>query len=67
MGFPGNNWTACSVHRFFHPAIPKFPKIKTKELLKHQSQLTIFCFFPGQSRCSNFLLRVVVGVAIVLQ
>jgi len=45
MGFPGNNWTACSVHRFFHPAIPKFPKIKTKELLKHQSQLTIFAFF----------------------
>jgi hypothetical protein len=44
MGFPGNNWTACLVHRFFHPAIPKFPKIKTKKLLKHQSQLTIFAF-----------------------
>jgi hypothetical protein len=67
MGFPGNNWTACLVHRFFHPAIPKFPKSNAKEFLIHQSQLTIFAFFPGQRRSSYFLLRVVVGVAIVLQ
>jgi hypothetical protein len=56
MGFPGNNWTDCSGHRFFHPAIPKFPKINAKELLIYQSQLTIFAFFPWSKQVFIFFV-----------